>query len=113
MKQKKSMRGLNKMYRLRRIIAHTKETTSQTEIHKLVIDTTESFIVTDNEYQRLLDIQEGYEYEYLDLQYDNILCLDRHPSIIENVVTNSNFVNNYQQNINDKFFISYIVERVD
>lgn len=94
------------MIALRRIIIHGVVQTDNWDEHVLRLST-QSIEMSDEDFEKLKLISQKNRYDYIDDNNKNIICLDIHPDIIKEKIKNKDFINDYKDNINKKFFISY------
>lgn len=97
-------------YELRRVIGHNIVKTDEWDKHDIKLST-QIFILSDEEFSFLKKLEEENEYKYI--KYDNIIYLDRMPSRLEEGINQKLFIEDYTNNLNRKFFISYYYKEVE
>ncbi len=66
------------------------------------------FIFEDEEYEKLKLLESENEYDYV--RHNNIIKLDKSPRILEDYGFSDDFIQDYSNHLNSKFFISYLVQ---
>ena len=79
------------MYELRRLILHNVKTSDDWVEH------------TIQEFDFLYNLPKEYKY----IEFDNEFYVDRHPSILREGIDNTDFIDDYEQHLSDKFFVLY------
>lgn len=95
------------MYLLCRLCSYVIEQHDLWEKH-IVHKTKTKFLLSDEQFDFLRNLQVEYDYTLA----DNVILIDRHPSVLENHVP-ENFLNDYINHINDKFSVLYEYRQVD
>lgn len=96
------------MYELTRLISHAVRISDTWEEHTIK-KSTESFLLTDEEFKFLYDLPREYNYH----EFDNEFYIDRHPNILEEGIDNKEFIEDYKTHLSDKFFVLYAYKKVD
>lgn len=93
------------MYRVRRLYSYEIMEFSEYYIYSHKISKID-FIFNDNDFKKLQNIVElnEYEYEYI----PNVFFLDVSPHVLEEF--DDDFVKDYSDNLNDKFYVCYLYE---
>ncbi len=90
------------MYELRRLILHNVKT-SDDWVEHTIRKSSASFLLTDQEFDFLYNLPKEYKY----IEFDNEFYVDRHPSILKEGIDNTDFIDDYEQHLSDKFFVLY------
>lgn len=97
------------MYRITRIIDMVVQTSNDWEkITKKRAK--ESFLLTNEEFNALKNMHKEYNYAQLG---EKTLYVDRHPSKIQNRISNTDFIRDYSQHLSNKHYVLYEYEMVD
>lgn len=96
------------MFILRRIMNHNVKISDNWEEH-LIKKANECFTLTDEEFDILLNLPREYKYE----EFDHELYIDRHPSVLRELIDNEEFIQDYEAHLTDKFFVLYEYTWVD
>ena len=73
-----------------------------------VYKTKTKFLLSDEQFDFLRNLQVEYDY----ILADNVILIDRHPSVLENHVP-EDLLNDYINHMNDKFSVLYEYKQVD
>lgn len=95
------------MYQVRRLISYVINKHSDWEEH-IIKKTNTVFNLTDEEFDFLSNLKQEYDY----ILVDNILCIDRNPTSLENYI-NNDFVQDYAANIGRKFYVLYEYKKIE
>ena len=96
------------MFELRRIMQHNVKQADQWEEHQIV-KSSAIFYLTDEEFDFLQNLPREYNYH----EFDNEFYIDRHPSVLEEGIDNTEFIEDYKNHLTDKFFVLYEYKEVD
>ena len=95
------------MYWLQRLCQYVIEQHHTWEKH-IISKTYKKFLLTDDQFKFLQNLQSEYQYN----NANNILIIDRHPSVLQHHVP-ADFINDYAQHVNEKFFVLYEYKKVE
>ena len=95
------------MFKLTRILDYRIDYTDDWTRHVIRLSNN-FFIFDDEEYEKLILLESENEYDYV--HHNNIIKLDKSPRIIEDYGFNDDFIKDYSNHLNSKFFISYLVQ---
>lgn len=96
------------MFKLTRLIAHNVQFLEYGEKHQIT-KSKASFLLTDEEFAFLQQLPKEYRYH----EFDNEFYIDRHPSVLEEGIDNTDFINDYKEHLSDKFFVLYEYRAVE
>lgn len=96
-----------KMYWLQRLCNYVIEKHNNWEKH-IIHKTYKKFLLTNEQFDFLWNLKAEYEYELA----NNIIVVDRHPSVLQGHVP-EDLVWDYSRHMNEKFFVMYEYEKVD
>lgn len=93
---------------VRRLVAHNVQFSDQWEKHQIT-KSSATFILSDEEFDFLINLPREYQYH----EFDNEFYIDRHPSILEEGISNIDFIEDYKNHMSDKFFVLYEFRRLE
>ena len=96
------------MYVLQRIINHQAKYSNEWEEHS-IRKSILKFYLSDEEFEFLQELPREYKYH----EFDNEFYIDRHPAILEEGIDNKEFIEDYKNHLNDKFFVAYEYHKID
>ena len=94
-------------YKLRRILKHHVYTNKKKDLERHdIIFSNNNVILSEQDFLLLINLSKQNEHSYK--HYDNIIYLDRHPSVIKDNFINKDLINEYNTGINnDNFYVSF------
>lgn len=95
------------MYLLCRLCSYVIEQHDSWEKH-IINKTKTRFLLSDEQFDFLCNLQVEYDY----ILADNIILIDRHPSVLEGHVP-EDLYRDYMKHVNDKFSVLYEYKKVD
>ena len=102
------------MYELHRIVEHH---IYQNDDHHLirhdVIYSQDPIFISNDDMDFLIALSNNEtEYSYMQTPLFNIIRLDRHPDSLAEEIFNEDFLKDYSEHLDERFFISYIYQEV-
>lgn len=98
------------MYALNRLIRRlVKESDNWVEYVKRYDKEVGTLYISDEDFDFLNSLPKEYDY----ITYDNELYVDRHPDLIKEGVESQEFIDDYSNNVSDKFFVLYEYKKVE
>ena len=94
------------MYKIRRLNSYLIDEYVDHETH-IINKSKVVFDITDEEFEFLSSLKTEYNYIFV----NNVLIVDRHPSVLKNHI-NEDFIKDYANNLNRKFYVLYEYQKV-